>query len=357
MKNIKKTIQLLIKVIVSIAFFSVLLSFVNGNELLAVFTNINWLFLGISFLVTLAQIAASCAKWKSILDLKSNTPSYWDLFKIYLVGYFFSNILPSTIGGDVVRSFYAGRLIENQSYSAVSVFVERFSGIFFLFFLAAVTPLLQVELYSNPYIFIPAGAGLCFALITIWIWKAKNPFAIPNAITEVFFKWLHTFSGKMEIAFLSRSVNFLESMYRKIIIRLKKLREELQVAVDAVKKDKRFLWRLIFLTVLFYVLSWINVYTSFKAFNVEVSFVAVCAIVPAIMLVAYVPITLLGNLGYIESVFVFYFLLVGVGGAESLAMGLLLRLKMLTMGIVGFVTYLVYKQTHRLELEEEETTV
>jgi hypothetical protein len=68
------------------------------------------------------------------------------------------------------------------------------------------------------------------------------------------------------------------------------------------------------------------------------------------MFVAHIPVTLLGNLGYFESVFVFYFLMVGVGGAESLAMSLLLRIKMLVMGVIGFFTYLVYKQKNKLEL-------
>lgn len=38
-----------------------------------------------------------------------------------------------------------------------------------------------------------------------------------------------------------------------------------------------------------------------------------------------------------HSGFVFYFLLDGVDGVESLATGLLLRLKMLTMGTVGCI--------------------
>jgi len=73
------------------------------------------------------------------------------------------------------------------------------------------------------------------------------------------------------------------------------------------------------------------------------------------MLVAHLPVTLLGNLGYFESVFVFYGLLIGVGGAESLAMGLLLRVKTLTMGVIGFGVYLLYKQRNVLDLEQVET--
>jgi uncharacterized protein (TIRG00374 family) len=348
MKKIPKTLQTVFKLIISLAFFSVLLSFVRGNELVAVFNNISWPFFIVSFIVTLVMLAASCAKWKIILDLKDQPLSYWELFKIYLIGYFFSNILPSTVGGDVVRSYYAGNLIKSQSYAAVSVFVERFSGIFFLFLLVAVAPLFRVELFANPYLFIPAGAGFLSVAVTLWICMASNPFALSYKLAERFFAALSRFATRRCGGGLVRPLSFAENLFRTTFERLKKLKAELQIAVDAMKRDRQFLGRLIFLTVFFYMLTWVNVYTAFKAFHVEVNFLAICALVPAIMLIAHVPVTLLGNLGYFESVFVFYFLLVGVGGAESLAMGLLLRLKMLSLGGLGFVTYLIYRQKHWL---------
>ena len=357
MKKMPKALQVIIKLVISCAFFFVLLSFVRGNELISVFSRVNWPFFGISFAVTLIMFNVSCTKWKIILDLKTTQLSYWEIVKIYLIGSFFSNILPSTVGGDVVRSYYAGRLIDNQSFSAVSVFVERFSGIVFLFILVFLAPLFRVELYANPYLYVPAAAGLSCAAMTLWLWKAKNPFRIPNTIAEGIFSALHRLSGKPSCAWLAKPAASLEKLYRSIIERLKKLRAELQIATGAVKQDKRFLARLILLTVFFYILTWVNVYTTFKAFGVEVNFWAICAVVPAIMFVAHVPVTFLGNLGYFESVFVFYFLLVGVGGAESLAMGLLLRLKMLCLGGLGFISYLIYRQKHRLALIKGEFPV
>lgn len=328
----------------------------QGNELLTVFANVNWPFFILSFVVTVVMLLASCAKWKIVLDLKSKKLSFVELLKIYLVGYFFSNILPSTVGGDVVRSYYAGRLIKNQAYSAVSVFVERFSGIFFLFLLVAFTPLLRFDLYSSPYIFIPSCAGLTFVGITLWVWKAQNPFRVPDICAQFIFRGFRWMATKLNSTFIEKGAQVLERMYEKLIERLQHLKKELNVAVDGIQNDPQFFWRLIYLTVLFYILTWVNVYTAFRAFNVHVDFIIICAIVPAIMLVAHVPVTLLGNLGYFESVFVLYFLLVGVGGAETLAMGLLLRLKMFSMGIVGFFTYLSYKQTHQLKIETGEET-
>jgi hypothetical protein len=74
---------------------------------------------------------------------------------------------------------------------------------------------------------------------------------------------------------------------------MKKLRKELGLAIKAIKQDKLFFRQLICLTVLFYFLTWINVYISFRAFNVHVDFPVVCAMVPTIMFVAHVPVTLL----------------------------------------------------------------
>ncbi|TKB09330.1 lysylphosphatidylglycerol synthase transmembrane domain-containing protein [Desulforhopalus sp. IMCC35007] len=350
-----KYLKILFKVCFSIAFFSVLLSFVKGNELLGVFKQVDPVYMALSFMVTFIMLLASCAKWKVVLDLKDRKISFFELLKIYMVGYFFSNILPSTVGGDVVRSYYAGRLIENQAYSAVSVFVERFSGILFLFALVIIAPLAQPQLYQSPYIFFPACAGLFFLAVTLWVWLSKNPFALPNLIAGKVFSGLKTITAKTGSSFFIGLAAKCEKLFQNILAKLQKFRTELQIAMKAAKHDKQFLFRIIYLTIFFYILTWVNVYTAFRAFGVEVDFLQICAIVPAIMLVAHVPVTLLGNLGYFESVFVFYFLLVGVSGAESLAMGLLLRLKTLVMGIIGFGVYLLYKQTNMLDLQEIES--
>lgn len=350
-----KYLKILLKIGFSVAFFSILLSFVKGNDLIEVIKQVDPFYMGVSFFVTFMMLIASCAKWKVVLDLKEKKVPFTELLKIYMVGYFFSNMLPSTVGGDVVRSYYSGRIIENQAFSAVSIFVERFSGILFLFILVIVAPVLQPQLYKSAYILFPACAGLFFLFVVLWVFLAKNPFAIPNVIAGNIFNALNKIARKTGIRLFIVMIEKAEAFYKKILEKLQKFRKELQIAMKAIKNDKQILFRIVYLTVLFYVLTWVNVYTAYRAFGVEVNFIQICAIVPAIMLVAHVPVTLLGNLGYFESVFVLYFLLVGIGGAETLAMGLFLRLKTLTMGIVGFGVYLVYKQKNMLDLKQVET--
>jgi uncharacterized membrane protein YbhN (UPF0104 family) len=74
------------------------------------------------------------------------------------------------------------------------------------------------------------------------------------------------------------------------------------------------------------------------------------------MVVGMIPVTLLGNLGFTESVFVTYFTLIGINPAATLAMALLLRFKYLLVGGIGFVAYITYrhKPTSMAALEKTE---
>ncbi len=336
--------KLLLKAIVSLAFFSILLSFVQGNELALMFSQINWFYFSLSLALSPLMIVVSCLKWKMILDAGGRRVPFTTLFRIYLIGYFFSNMLPSTVGGDVVRSYYAGKLIQDQSYSAIAIFIERFSGIFFLFFLVILAPLLLPSLYQSPYVLVPIAGSFTLIVITLWVGRVRDPYSLPNKIVAFFLKGfakMLLFVGYQKADHVLTRVN---TFYDTLMARVEKLHEKLKLALIAIRKDRKLLIKLVLITALFYFLTWVNVSLAFQAFGVEHPFYQICALVPTILFVAHFPVTLLGNLGFFESVFVFYMLLIAIPATASLAMGLLLRLKMLLIGIVGFFVYMAYKQ-------------
>jgi uncharacterized protein (TIRG00374 family) len=340
-----------IKLVVSCTFFFILFSFIQGNELLAIFRRIDWLYFSLSYSLIPVMLAASCLKWKVVLGERAGHVSFLQLLRIYAVGYFFSNLLPSTVGGDVVRSYYAGRLLGSQSYAAVSIFVERFTGILVLFFLVAAAPLLSPELYAIPYVWIPSCAGVALLCISCYLCLAVNPLALPRRILNLILGGLHAVASRSGSESAKRMVCSVEDTSVVFLKKLQKVREELELAIATFRRDRMYLLQVAGLTIVFYFLTWVNVYVSFRAFGVDPDFLAVCALVPAILFAAHLPVTLLGNLGYFESVFVFYFLLIGIPGAETLAMGILLRLKMLTMGVIGYIVYLFYSQDRELDLK------
>jgi uncharacterized protein (TIRG00374 family) len=300
------------------------------------------------------MFCTSCFKWKILLDARGPKVRFRNLVRIYLIGYFFSNLLPSTVGGDVVRSFYAGKEIGDQTYSAVCVFLERFTGILFMLVLVIFAPLMKPGLYVHSFIYIPALCAALILFVVIWVWRVHNPLRLPDLIANRFFTGWQNLNNRLEFSFGMRIEKFANDLYQGLFEKLFRFHEELNQALRTIRQNRWVFFQVFTLTVLFYFFTWVNVYVSFRAFGTRVPFWEMSSLVPTIMFAAHLPVTLLGNLGFFESVFVFYFLLLGISGAETLAMGLLLRVKMFTLGGIGFLVYLMYRYGRRNELTELE---
>lgn len=352
--RLNKGLRYLFKGVVGVAFLAVLFSFVQKNEVVEVLGRIDWFYFSLSFLLVPVMLSTSCYKWKILLKVKDPSISFKDLMRIYLVGYFFSNLLPSNVGGDVVRSFYSGQIIKDQVYSAVAVFLERFTGVLFLILLVIFGPLLKPGLYSSPYFYFPSLAAFVLLIVIIWVMTVKEPLKLPDAIARSIFGGCRAVAEKTGLRILVWPVDFLQGIYQNISGKVAKFHVELMRAMTIIVKEPVLLAKVAGVTAFFYLLTWLNVYVSFLAFGVDPGFFVVCALTPTIMFIGHLPVSILGNFGFFESVFVFYFGMMGVATVDSLAMGLLLRVKMLTLGGVGFIVYMLYKHRRAKELTELE---
>lgn len=309
---------------------------------MGVLKRIQWGYFVLSILMGPVILLVSCLKWRLILEHGKKYVAIKRLLQIYCIGYFFSNILPSTVGGDVVRSFYGGNEVGDQVYSAISVFIERFSGIVFLFLLVLLIPLLQPEFYYEPPVLISAvggfvGLAMVFSLVLIPSITIRIV-QLSDWLAGMVIQWITSLKLPMMTGVATR----LERVVQTVAAKTEKVRHRLKQAWQTMSKDRNFLFRLIVLTLLFYLFAVCNVFLSFKAFGVHVDFLTVTVLVPAALFFAHLPVTILGNLGYFESVFVVFFMIAGVPPVEALAMGLLLRLKMFLLGVVGMFFYFTF---------------
>lgn len=335
-------ITLLVKIFLSCCFFWILFSFIQTNKLVEIFSQINWYFFTLSLIITPCMVMVSCYKWKMVLDLRKKI-SFFRLIKIYLIGHFFSNLLPSTMGGDVVRSFYSGNIIKNHYFSVISIFIERFSGFIVLLLLVFIMPLFKIELYAQPHFFIPASISIVALLIIFFLMSRKRS---SLKFLDISYQLVTRYLNRV-ISFVTRTDTHpleakVDKFFYSIVTKIKKLISELSDALQTIKTEKNLTSRIFTCTLVFYFFTFLNVYLSFRAFNVTPNFFQICIIVPTILLVAQFPVTLLGNIGFFESVFVFYFFALGIPAVETLAMGLLLRIKLLAVGIIGYLIYLSY---------------
>jgi hypothetical protein len=70
-------------------------------------------------------------RWQIVLHGMGLVVPYGDVLRQYLIGLFFSNLMPTAIGGDAVKVYYLGRQFGYVEVGA-SVFVDRFLGFLWL---------------------------------------------------------------------------------------------------------------------------------------------------------------------------------------------------------------------------------
>jgi len=57
--------------------------------------------------------------------------------KLHFLGLFYNNFMPSSVGGDLIRAWYVTRHTDKRIEAALSVFVDRFIGLFSTFVIAS----------------------------------------------------------------------------------------------------------------------------------------------------------------------------------------------------------------------------
>jgi uncharacterized membrane protein YbhN (UPF0104 family) len=114
---------------------------------------------------------ASVRRWRLLIRAQGGEASFPFLVRSYLVGIFFNNFLPSTIGGDMVRAIDTARTGVGRAKAVAIIFVDRFVGLLALMSFAVLGVLASGRLTARiPSLFawVAGGAvvlGLLAALL------------------------------------------------------------------------------------------------------------------------------------------------------------------------------------------------
>src|SRR5512139_4079379 len=162
---------LLAKAAVALALIGYLASTVDRAALAGVLTRISPLPLAALIAVALLMVGVSCWKWRMLLRAQGIDLPLGYLFRTYLVGYFFTNFLPSGIGGDAVRALRVGQVAGRRGASLLAVFFERFTGVIVLLAWVASLPLFNPSVRAHApvmAIVLLATGALAAALLAAW---------------------------------------------------------------------------------------------------------------------------------------------------------------------------------------------
>ena len=102
---------------------------VGWNNLANTFRSIN---LGVFALVlgvfVLSQVIVGL-RWWLLLRSQSIFISFWAAVRLYLLGWFYNNFMPGSVGGDLLRAWYVTKHTDKKFEAVLSVFVDRLIGL------------------------------------------------------------------------------------------------------------------------------------------------------------------------------------------------------------------------------------
>jgi len=92
--------------------------------------------LGLNFWVVAASLGiwlvsqlVFVARWSLLMKVQSISIGFWVAFRLHLLGVFYNNCLPTSVGGDFLRAWYVTTHTDKKLEAALSVFVDRIIGL------------------------------------------------------------------------------------------------------------------------------------------------------------------------------------------------------------------------------------
>jgi hypothetical protein len=145
----RKRLGTFAKIAVSVGLLVFLLSRLNRAELISQVANAQPLWLVIALALYLVAILLGVLKWRLLVRVQRLDASYGDLAAYTFAGLFLGNVLPSNIGGDVVRAYALARAANETEAAITSVVVDRLMGLVAFFCAALVNMGLLVFLVTG----------------------------------------------------------------------------------------------------------------------------------------------------------------------------------------------------------------
>jgi uncharacterized protein (TIRG00374 family) len=258
--------------------------------------------LALAVLVAFAGVVLSAWRWQRVLIVFDTHVPLRVLTSHYFAGLFVGNVLPSTIGGDVLRVSRVANATGSSPVAFGSVVLERLTGFVALPLLVVIGFALRPSMINGEHAWVALFVGgVTLGVLGAVLFAAGHPkIAGRYAKNE---GWTR-FIGAVHLG-------------------VDRLRREPKQAVPVIA------------TAMLYQLSVIAVFALiFRALDLPVPLAAVLAFAPAVLMLQVLPISLNG-LGVRESALLLFLGAFGVSHGQAIAAGLLFYGALLLVSMFG----------------------
>jgi glycosyltransferase 2 family protein len=264
-------------------------------------------------------------RWQEILRAGGIEQKLSGLVGLVLVGQFFNNFLPSSMGGDVVRGYYSAGDKGSVPAAYGALFAERLIGF------AALAAVCAVAIFSV------AAAG--------------GDFLPPAFVVTALVACAGVIVGS--------GVMFLTTGWSDLLLRLLRNRPKLIFLIAELAKAMQFMrqpncrvWRVVYLSVVVQIAAILFFLFAARAVGITTPTVSFFVVVPLAVIASMVPISVNG-LGLREGAFVGLLQVFGVAASAAGAFAILARLIDFVVAAFGGVVF-AFRARWRKELVEAE---
>lgn len=307
----------MLRIVVSIGLFILLLWLFRENftRITHLLKSVNIFIFGGAFLVFISGILFMAVRLKVALRPQELFVSIRELFPLTLIGYFFANFMPTSIGGDVVKGYYISKKNKKRLSTYTSVLMDRIIGMFSAVLIASLGLAMIGKEIEHRFI--------------IW---AIALLLMGCAIVAVSLFWKKFLSKISKLAGITRLLQAL-----KLEPPVKKVYQTLRIYA----RHKRLILKMLALSMLTQFLCFSSVFLLAKSLGASVPFAKVMLAMPLIFVLSMLPVTING-LGLREWSFVLFFSQ-NIGEAAALSLSLLYLAVFLLISLIGGVIYLFWR--------------
>jgi glycosyltransferase 2 family protein len=298
-----------VRIIISAALLALLITKIPADDIQPKNTHAGTLtFLVVGLAFTLGGFILSAWRWQRVFAVFDTEVPLRTLLAHYLAGQFVGNVLPSTIGGDVLRVSRASKSTGTGDIAFASVVIERLSGFVALPLLTFLGFMLEPSLLQLDHAWIAlAIAGATVASLVIILVIAASPKMAGRFATHQ--NWMR-FIGAVHIG------------------------------VDRIRREPRRAISVLVAAIAYQVSVLIAVWCAIHALGISLPNGAVLAFLPAVAAAQVLPISLSG-LGIREGLLVLLLRPLDVPTGKAIGVGLLWYGMTLVVSLLGAPAFAV----------------
>ncbi|MGE5309403.1 MAG: lysylphosphatidylglycerol synthase transmembrane domain-containing protein, partial [Deltaproteobacteria bacterium] len=312
LKNLGATV---LRIGVSIALLAFLFTRIDAVHVLQTIRQVDKFYLFLALAVNLLIYVACYYRWKMLLNGVGVFPSHRKLISSFSGGIFFNTFLPSTVGGDFVRTFDLAQRTQKGHEVAATVIMDRLSGYAGMMVVTLFGVFAGAQLIGGDRLVVLSVAGLTLALALI----------VVVLFNDAIFNKVNAMLGTSDTGRLGRVRRAIQRVHEEVYF---------------FRSQKRLVINTLALSIVVQIVGPVAAYLTSLALGLKINILCFLVFLPIISAITLLPIST-GGLGLRDVMTVFFFAKVGVARNAAFALSLIGFAYLLVYAMVGGMIYVL----------------